>query len=316
MSPAPPAAPPAVRALLRHLRRQRPLRAGSLLVTIFGDAIAPRGAAVTLGSLIRLAAAFGVGERLARTSAARLAQTGWFATRRAGRRSEYRLTRLGRERFREATRQIYARTAASRGASAWTLLVLPASGRVSEALRAELHWRGFGALHHRLYAHPALPAEAWLLRLAARHGGLLLRAAGAPATERRLVGRGWKLHELTARYRRFLRRFGAVRRSLGRGPVAPRTAFIVRTLLVHEYRRIQLQDPRLPARLLPRDWVGDQAFALAAALYGRVFWPAERYLSEQARRLHRPLPPADAPARRRFGGVVPRAPAPRRRRSR
>jgi len=40
--------PAAVRALLRRWRAQRPLRAGSLLITIFGDAIAPRGAAVTL----------------------------------------------------------------------------------------------------------------------------------------------------------------------------------------------------------------------------------------------------------------------------
>src|SRR5207248_1794950 len=39
--------PAAVPALLRRWRAQRPLRAGSLLVTIFGDAIAPRGAAGT-----------------------------------------------------------------------------------------------------------------------------------------------------------------------------------------------------------------------------------------------------------------------------
>src|SRR5437016_3169750 len=89
--------PASVRALLRRWRAQRPLRAGSLLVTIFGDAIAPRGAAVTLGSLIRLAAPFGLTERLVRTSVARLARDGWLAARRSGRRSEYRLTRGGAE---------------------------------------------------------------------------------------------------------------------------------------------------------------------------------------------------------------------------
>ena len=45
----------ATQTLLRRFRAQRPLRGGSLLVTIFGDAIAPRGGLVTLGSLIRLA---------------------------------------------------------------------------------------------------------------------------------------------------------------------------------------------------------------------------------------------------------------------
>src|SRR5438552_9201353 len=74
--------PAAVRALLRRWRAQHPLRSGSLLVTIFGDAIAPRGAAVTLGSLIRLAAPFGLTERLVRTSVARLARQGCPPTRR------------------------------------------------------------------------------------------------------------------------------------------------------------------------------------------------------------------------------------------
>src|SRR5262249_20498416 len=105
----PPTAPPTapVQALLRHFQAQRPLRAGSLLITIFGDAIAPRGGAVTLGSLIRLAAPFGLAERAVRTSVARLAREGWLVSRRAGRRSEYRLTRSGAERFAEATRRIY-----------------------------------------------------------------------------------------------------------------------------------------------------------------------------------------------------------------
>ncbi|HTL93821.1 MAG TPA: hypothetical protein VL176_15820, partial [Steroidobacteraceae bacterium] len=97
----------AVRALLQHFQAQRPLRAGSLLISIFGDAIAPRGGAVTLGSLIRLAAPFGLAERAVRTAVARLARDGWLASRRAGRRSEYRLTRSGAERFAEATQRIY-----------------------------------------------------------------------------------------------------------------------------------------------------------------------------------------------------------------
>ena len=63
--------------LVARYRRQRPLRGGSLIVTIFGDAIMPRGGAVTLGSLISLAAPFGLNERLVRTAAARLAKEGW-----------------------------------------------------------------------------------------------------------------------------------------------------------------------------------------------------------------------------------------------
>jgi len=99
---ADPAADPATAAaaaaqLVARYRRQRPLRGGSLIVTIFGDAIMPRGGAVTLGSLISLAAPFGLNERLVRTAAARLAKEGWLAGRRAGKRSEYHLSPDGRE---------------------------------------------------------------------------------------------------------------------------------------------------------------------------------------------------------------------------
>ena len=84
---------PAAARLAAHFRRQRPLRAGSLIVTLFGDSIMPRGGAIALGSLIRLAAPFGLNERLVRTAAARLAEEGWLETRRQGRQSEYRLSR-------------------------------------------------------------------------------------------------------------------------------------------------------------------------------------------------------------------------------
>src|SRR5579862_6036595 len=144
MASAPPAPLPApVRALLRHFRAQRPLRAGSLLITLFGDAIAPRGGAVTLGSLIRLAAPFGLTERLVRTSVARLARDGWLATRRAGRRSEYRLTRSGARRFAQATRRIYGAAPELWGGN-WTLVVVPAG---AARLRDELKWLGFGQVN-------------------------------------------------------------------------------------------------------------------------------------------------------------------------
>src|SRR6201987_2250565 len=146
--------PAAVRALLRRWRAQRPLRAGSLLITIFGDAIAPRGAAATLGSLIRLAAPFGLTERLVRTSVARLGREGWLAARRSGRRSEYRLTRSGAERFAEATRRIYGESPQA-WSGRWTLLLLPVGSGPRREAREELLWLGLGELDATLFAHPA-----------------------------------------------------------------------------------------------------------------------------------------------------------------
>src|SRR5262245_35383449 len=99
---------PSVAALMRHFRRQRPLRGGSLIISIFGDSIAPRGGSISLASLIALAKPFGLTERLVRTSVARLAKDGWLEAERRGRLSFYRLAKPGRARFEEATRRIYS----------------------------------------------------------------------------------------------------------------------------------------------------------------------------------------------------------------
>ena len=299
--------PAAVRALLRHFRAQRPLRGGSLLITLFGDAIAPRGGAVTLGSLIRLAAPFGLTERLVRTSVARLAREGWLAPRRSGRRSEYRLTRGGAERFTEATRRIYGENPRVWDGT-WTLVLLPAGTRRPSEMRRDLRWLGFGQLTPALFAHPACTlqqARRSLRTVAGAREGLLLHSASADVRiDRKLAAHGWDLAEQARRYRRFIARFAAVAEASATGGVSAETAFVVRTLLIHEYRKIHLQDPLLPAALLPRDWAGTSAYGLCRALYARVFAAAESHLSRTARRLHRSLPPASCAAHARFGGIA------------
>jgi phenylacetic acid degradation operon negative regulatory protein len=304
------ASAPPVRALLRHFHAQRPLRGGSLLITIFGDAIAPRGGAVTLGSLIRLAAAFGLTERLVRTAVARLARDGWLAARRAGRRSEYHLTSLGVARFAEATQRIYGESPRAWNGQ-WTLLLLP-NTRQPAALRRELKWLGFGQITPALFAHPGhtlAEARALLRNVSGAHPELLLQSASADlAADRELAARGWDLEQLTRRYRRFLARFAPLEAALAAQPFPPVTAFVVRTLLIHEYRKIHLRDPLLPPALLPHDWVGASAYELCRRLYAQLFAAAESFLSVAAHQLQRPLPAANSAAHARFGGVRVHAP--------
>ena len=64
-------------------RRLKP-RAKSLIMTVWGDAIAPHGGTVWLGSLIRLLAPLGLNERLVRTGVLRLVRDGWLAARPTG----------------------------------------------------------------------------------------------------------------------------------------------------------------------------------------------------------------------------------------
>ena len=295
--------------LIARFRRQRPLRGGSLIVTIFGDSIMPRGGAIALGSLISLAAPFGLNERLVRTAAARLAKQGWIEGRRSRKLSEYHLSNDGRERFAEATRRIYSAPVTA-WSGRWTLAMLPPMRAAEKkGLKEELIWRGFGELSTNVFAHPELDSRS--LRALHPKGSpskLIVFDANLAADDapQRLVDLGWDLEDLGSRYQRFVKRFErvlAALQSLG-GP-DHQACFIVRTLLIHEYRRLHLRDPSLPPRLLRADWPGARAAALCRDIYARVFPASEAHLSSAAARLDGPLPQPDASVTQRFGGIGP-----------
>jgi phenylacetic acid degradation operon negative regulatory protein len=304
------------RALVARFRRRRPLRSGSLLITLLGDSVMPRGGAITLGSLIRLAQPFGLSERLVRTSVARVAQLGLLAVRREGRRSEYRLSALGRRRFAEATLRIYGAGPVSWD-DRWTLLLLESPARLDERSRRELRWLGFGQLSALAFVHPSyslVAARRRVAELGMRDCLALHATTGTLAADRRLLAASWDLHDLGRRYRSFIADFGAVSRALELDtrahPVGPlsepallEAAFIVRTLLIHEYRKIHLRDPQLPPALLPPGWIGGEAYELCRQLYRALFGAAEQFLATHAQRLEGSLPTPARATYERFGGL-------------
>ncbi len=276
-------------------------------MTMFGDAILPRGGAVALASLIDLAALFGLNERLVRTATARLAKDGWLEGRRAGKMSEYRLSPDGRARFAEATRRIYNEPGAA-WSGRWTVVVLPPMPAAQRReLKEELVWRGFGELSTHVFAHPELDSRS--LKLPGGSSELLAKAIvfdaslADDAAPQRLVSLGWDLEDLGLRYQRFVKRFERVLQLLQQR-TSDEGCFIVRTLLIHEYRRLHLRDPLLPPRLLRGDWPGARAAALCGKIYARVFAPSEAYLARVAARLDGPLPGADRSVVQRFGGIT------------
>src|SRR5262245_19998960 len=94
-------------ALRARFEGRRPIRAGSLIVTLYGDAIAPRGGSLWLCSLNELMGLFGIEPGLVRTAMSRLVGEGWFERTRRGRNSFYRLSARGAAEFAEAGRRIY-----------------------------------------------------------------------------------------------------------------------------------------------------------------------------------------------------------------
>lgn len=306
----------ATQQLISRFRRQRPVRSGSLLITLFGDAVAPRGGTVTLGSLIRLAEPFGIPERLVRTSVGRLAQEGWLEFRRAGRQSEYFLTEHGRSRFAEATQRIYGEAPQSWDGH-WTLILLPAAPHADrDKIREEMSWLGFGLVSPGVLAHASrsvADTRAQLAQLRVDGSAIVMSAVSEDAAaDQALLRSGWDLAELARSYQRFVTTFEGVAALLtGRREPEPSRAFVVRTLLIHEYRKIHLRDPLLPHSLLPADWAGVRAYELCRDLYRKVFAAAELHVSAVSETLDgSKLPPAARDTFRRFGGLDGAEPAP------
>lgn len=300
-------------ALVSEFRSRPTLRAGSLIVTVFGDAIAPRGGSVWVGSLIKAMSHFGISERLVRTSVFRLSRDGWLEVDQIGRRSYYRLSDQGTGRFARATQRIYGEPRQIWDGN-WCLVLtggLEAGRR--DQLRKELAWLGFAAISSDVLAHPS-PAQADLeAQLEELDSGDLVVMSGRGAGPslrngaiRDLVRRSWNLDDIESRYRAFLDQFRPVYSAAGgSGRLPPLTAFHIRTLMLQEYRKILLRDPLLPAELLPAGWHGVQAYQLCRNLYNRVHTAADRYLSEVMETADGPLPPPSPEFYRRFGGLDP-----------
>jgi phenylacetic acid degradation operon negative regulatory protein len=294
--------------LARH-----PPRAKSLVVTVWGDAIAPHLGAVWLGSLIRLMAPFGLNERLVRTSVYRLTREGWLVPRQNGRRSLYRLTTAGAERFEHAYRRIYAPPTVAWDGT-WEI-VLALDGLTSPQrrhVRRELGWEGFGALGSGLFARPLAgrsptDLESLLAALGLARKLVVLQGRDVPQTSAQLrswVLNCWDLRGIAAEYRAFLARFRGVIEEFPSPTAAdPQQAFVVRTLLIHAFRRVTLHDPGLPRQLWPPRWPSLQAYALCRDFYRRTQPAAEHYLSATLQVQNERLPRAAPYFYQRFGGL-------------
>ena len=62
--------------IVDHLKRE-PSRTGSIVITVFGDAIVPRGGSVWLGTLLEFFKALDIDGGVVRTAMSRLAADGW-----------------------------------------------------------------------------------------------------------------------------------------------------------------------------------------------------------------------------------------------
>ena len=262
------------------------LRANSMVMTLYGDVFASKGQAIWLGSLIQLLAPFGISARQVRTSVFRLTSDQWFDIARMGRRSYYGLSTDGLQRVQHAGKRIYEFSSAPWDGY-WTLIVIDAKWRLSarQKLRRELLWDGFGQLAPNIFAHPRADQQSLFEILQACQAEphvTVLKATSLETYSRKplidLMQQTFGLAQIDSAWRQFMKRFSSLTATASK--LSPAEAFYVRTLLIHEYRRILLRDPNLPDELLPTAWSGLEARQLCQALYQDVKPASEAYLIE------------------------------------
>lgn len=278
--------------IVDQLKRE-PSRTGSIIITVFGDAIVPRGGAVALGTLLEFFAAIDIDPTVVRTAMSRLTADGWFEREKVGRNSFYRLVQRERLTFDIATKHIYGPPA-----SDWTgrfELLLIANGADRDAAREALKNAGFGSPLPGVWVAPSgvpIPEEA--------KGAIRLEVSAEDDSGRRLLSESWPLDRTAEAYRRFMKSFEPLRSWVARDKLSDIDAFTARVLLIHHYRRVVLRDPLLPAALLPRDWPGRAARDLCGEIYRGVLSASEQWLDRHASNENGALPAAGKGLYRRF----------------
>lgn len=118
-----------------------------------------------------------------------------------------------------------------------------------------------------------------------------------------LVLRAWNLEQLGNDYAEFVARYRPLIESLRQhvgDVIRTETAFLLRLVLIHEYRRLLLRDPELPAELLPHDWPGNEARLMCREFYRRLLQPSERHLDQHLQCANGHVPAAQPLLYQRF----------------
>ena len=290
---------------------ERSVSATSMVVTVFGDAVSQHGGWVWLGSLIRALKPLGFGERGVRTAVFRLARQGWLKSDKVGRRSYYCFTGEAQAHYERAARRIYS-SGRKDWDGYWTLVLLPGLPvKKRDALVKSLSWQGFSSLAGGVYARPSADRE----ELDDTIGGLdltgqvtVLKASAEESHSRSgmrdLARKKWNLDGLKALYDEYLDFYRPMARELRPDELTPEQSFWLRTLMVHDYRRILLRDPGFPDVVLPTGWFGFAAYELIRRTYKILAPSSVQYICGKLENAEGPMPAPGRRFYRRFDGLT------------
>jgi len=110
-----------------------------------------------------------------------------------------------------------------------------------------------------------------------------------------MVSQAWNLDGLAKAYLSFCKLYQPILEALRadvHGHLGGADALLLRILLIHDYRRLLLRDPELPAELAPAQWPGQPARMLCREIYLRLMPVSESYLDDAMQLADRTVPTA------------------------
>lgn len=273
-----------------NLSENPPVRTQFMIFTLFGDYILDCGGTIWTSSLLKLMSLLGLSERAVRSTLSRMSRKGWVKPKKLGRRSQYSLTPHGRTLLERGQTRIFESIFTDWDQS-WHVVVysLPEEKRrIRQTLRRQLSWLGFGCLapgtwispHSRRLEIKSLLSELEIKQYVDQFSGIYL----GPAAECELVSRCWDITGLEEQYVQFSARFmpeyqNCLTRRETQDGLEPQECFIKRFWLTHEYQSFHLNDPNLPTKLLPDDWIGNKARKLFVEYHRLLGDQAQKYVN-------------------------------------
>ena len=243
-----------------HLTSEGSLRVWSVLVTIFGDLAQNKSDQVSGSLITALTSLVGIKAEATRVALHRLRKEGWIESTRVGRASVHRLTEYGHNQSATAAPRIYARE--TNTPEIWHVLI-SSNSETSRKELADLLLTGEYISVNSATAMASGPMPDDLDDLL----GFETSAVAVPKWLQDLLGP----EQLKSAYDDFWKSVQAIDELLPQAGVdEPMKTAMLRVLIVHNWRRIILRHPVLPAEFLPTDWKGPACREAVSKLLDRL----------------------------------------------
>jgi phenylacetic acid degradation operon negative regulatory protein len=255
-----------------------------LVMTFLGAYVVPHDRVVWSGGLVALLGDFGFSIGASRVALARMVRRGGLERLRSGRLVSYRPTPRTVALLEEGDRRIFSLGREPHRAELWTALwhAIPEERRLERGrLARRLRFLGFGSVQDGTWISPH-DREREVVALIDELGvggyaGVMVGRPAAALDFRALVSRAWDLEALDERYRAFTDEFSPSVKGDGQPRMDEREAFLLRTRLVHAFRRFPALDPELPDELMHAPRHRAEAVALFHRLYAALAPTAQRH---------------------------------------